>query len=376
MKRFLNDVFKHITDRLSSGAVPPKHSAVPAKIQEFKTKAECGDAEAQYRLGAYFWDDDSGHDPAEAVKWWRKAAKQNHVKAQIQLGNSYEVGVGVPENKVKAMKWWRKAAEQNTGLVLFDGEAEFSLGNAYAKGDGVAKDMSKAVKWWRKVAEQNPKHVLHSTQAQFSLGSAYAKGEGVPEDFVEAVKWLYKAAAQNHAEAQYHLGCCYYNGQGVGRDYAEAYAWFSLAAKTDSDAAKSRDLLEKEFTPEQLTNARKRTKELQSQTDAKLKKNTPSENGTNSPVIAQAEVGQSNERKPLPTTLKEIKELEKAGVKWEEIDFSQIEKEAEEFNTIFEAGFQHGLSKATSQKVCRYCGRPFSGGNICNDSPHGKCEMA
>ena len=60
---------------------------------------------------------------------------------------------------------------------------------------------------------------------------------------VEAVKWYRKAAEQGHAEAQFNLGCCYANGQGVAKDKVEAYAWFSMAAKADSDAAESRDLL-------------------------------------------------------------------------------------------------------------------------------------
>jgi hypothetical protein len=44
-----------------------------------------------------------------------------------------------------------------------------------------------------------------------------------------------------------------------------------MAAKADSDAAKSRDLLEKELTPQQFIDAQKRTKELRSQIEAKFK---------------------------------------------------------------------------------------------------------
>jgi TPR repeat protein len=84
----------------------------------------------------------------------------------------------------------------------------------------------------------------------------------VAKDYVEAVKWYRKAAEQGHTEAQFNLGYCYANGQGVGKDKVEAYAWFSMAAKADSDAAKSRDLLRKELTPQQFTDAQKRMKEL------------------------------------------------------------------------------------------------------------------
>jgi hypothetical protein len=97
----------------------------------------------------------------------------------------------------------------------------------------------------------------------------------VAKDYVEAVKWYRKAAEQGHAEAQYNLGCGYANGQGVGKDIVEAYAWFSMAAKADSDATERRNLLRKELTPKQFTDAQKRTKELRWQIAAKSKPSTP-----------------------------------------------------------------------------------------------------
>jgi TPR repeat protein len=57
----------------------------------------------------------------------------------------------------------------------------------------------------------------------------------------------------------------------VAKDKVEAYAWFSMAAKADSDAAESRNLLRKELTPKQFTDAQKRMKELRWQIAAKSK---------------------------------------------------------------------------------------------------------
>ena len=94
------------------------------------------------------------------------------------------------------------------------------------------------------------------------------------KDYVEAVKWYRQAAEQGHAEAQYNLGCGYANGQGVARDKVEAYAWFSMAAKADADAAERRNLLRKELTPKQFTDAQKRMKVLRWQIAAKSKPST------------------------------------------------------------------------------------------------------
>ena len=41
-----------------------------------------------------------------------KAAEQGDVDAQNYLGWMYFHGSGVPENKVEAVKWYRKAAKQ------------------------------------------------------------------------------------------------------------------------------------------------------------------------------------------------------------------------------------------------------------------------
>ena len=146
-----------------------------------------------------------------------------------------------------------------------DAEAQFNLGFCYDDGRGVAKNAREAVKWYRKAAEQN------YAPAQSNLGYCYDNGRGVEQDAEEATNWYRKAAEQGHPEAQSNLGYCYANGQGVEKDIAEAYAWFSIAAKADPDAAESRDLLRKGLTPQQFTDAQKRTKQLRLQIAARPK---------------------------------------------------------------------------------------------------------
>jgi hypothetical protein len=51
----------------------------------------------------------------------------------------------------------------------------------------------------------------------------------------------------------------------------EAYAWLNLAARTNERAAVVRDDLEKKMSPQQIVDAKKRTKELRAQIEAKLK---------------------------------------------------------------------------------------------------------
>ena len=79
-------------------------------IEEFRAKAEQGDAQAQFNLG-FCYDNGMGvvKDEAEAVKWYRKAAEQGDAKAQVHLGIWYDDGTGVVKDETKAAKGYRKA---------------------------------------------------------------------------------------------------------------------------------------------------------------------------------------------------------------------------------------------------------------------------
>ena len=192
----------------------------PLKFADIKAKAETGDREAEYQLGIrYYKGNGVGKDFAEAVKWFRKAAKQGFAQAQAVLGWCYFRGYGVAKDEVEAVQWYRKAAEQNHA------DAQHNLGVSYATGQGVAKDYVEAVKWFRKAADQN------LAEGQYKLGACYYNGNGMAKDYVEAVKWFRKAADQNYAQAQYTLGICYAKGQGVSKDGTEAIASFRKAAE-------------------------------------------------------------------------------------------------------------------------------------------------
>ncbi len=49
-------------------------------------------------------------DQAQGIAWIRKAAAQNHVDAQQELGYIYATGDGVKQDDVQAAAWFRKAA--------------------------------------------------------------------------------------------------------------------------------------------------------------------------------------------------------------------------------------------------------------------------
>ena len=105
-----------------------------SSIAEMRAKAEKGDAAAQYELGRiYATGRDVATNDVEAMKWFRKAAEQNHAPAR----KGYWINVEAIRNDPKGAealrdwynseypgkekpKWWD---EMNTKLKLLTNKA-------------------------------------------------------------------------------------------------------------------------------------------------------------------------------------------------------------------------------------------------------------
>jgi len=78
----------------------------PKALDELRTLAERGDADAQWNLGArYHAGDGVPQDDAQAVQWFLRAAEQGHVDSQATLGAYYWAGRGVHEDLSQAYFW-------------------------------------------------------------------------------------------------------------------------------------------------------------------------------------------------------------------------------------------------------------------------------
>jgi hypothetical protein len=81
-------------------------------------------------------------------------------------------------------------------------------------------------------------------------------------DYPAALRLIRPLAEQGDATAQYNLGVFYDNGLGVPKDRVSAYVWFDLsAAQGKAGAATFRDLIARYMTPEQISEAQKRSRE-------------------------------------------------------------------------------------------------------------------
>lgn len=73
-----------------------------------RSQAEAGRARSQTQLADFYL---TLADYTNAVAWYRKAATQNHVPAQLSLAGCLLVGRGVDRNPQSAAQWLRRAAD-------------------------------------------------------------------------------------------------------------------------------------------------------------------------------------------------------------------------------------------------------------------------
>ncbi|MDB5744421.1 MAG: msfA [Polaromonas sp.] len=177
-------------------------------------------------------------DYATALKELTPLAEKGNAQAQYRLGKIFNLGAGLPPNKMEAAKWIQMAAQQ--GLA----EAQGTMGYLYLVGEGVVQNNELAVKWTRKAAEQG------DATAQFNLSTMHSEKFGIKKNPAESLKWLRKAADQRHVQAMNTLGALYEKGQaGVKQNPVLAYMLFDASAeKGDSAAAARQKALEKNMS--------------------------------------------------------------------------------------------------------------------------------
>ena len=153
------------------------------KINALRADAEKGSAKAQFALGEVydgrqvFPPPVIARDYAEALKWYRMAAEQGDIEAEIALAWMHHFGHGTVQDDAEAMRWLRKAASQG------DAGAAASVAKMHLLGWGVKQDSSEAVRWYRMSVEGG------NMQAGVELGDIYEFGRGVKQDYVQAQMW-------------------------------------------------------------------------------------------------------------------------------------------------------------------------------------------
>ena len=142
-------------------------------------------------------------------KYYRTISNKNS-NTKFILGKLFNCGLGTEKNYEKAEFWYLKAAEQNNV------SAQNNLGYLYEE----MEEYMKAEFWYLQAAEQN------NVDAQNNLGTFYEDGD----DFQKAEVWYLKAAEQNDAIAQNNLGSLY---ECLKKDYEKALFWYEKASSDE-----------------------------------------------------------------------------------------------------------------------------------------------
>ena len=125
-----------------------------------------------------------------AFNEFQSLAEAGNAEAQNKIGMMYQRGIGIPQDPAEALKWYRRAADD--GYTF----AQYNLGAMYQKGICIQQDSPEALKWYRRAAEQGV------TEAQYNLGIMYFSGDGIPKDIMQAYTWIDVAALGGNERAQ------------------------------------------------------------------------------------------------------------------------------------------------------------------------------
>jgi len=122
-----------------------------------------------------------------------RLATQGNPEAQFKVGEMYETGFGVEQDKKEAIYWTTRSANQKYEtarfkLLYWDLEKRGLSGKNKTKLDGL-----------NQMAKQG------NAQAQYYLGKMYAHGVGINKNLDVAIDWLNKAASVGVLEAELEL---------------------------------------------------------------------------------------------------------------------------------------------------------------------------
>lgn len=170
------------------------------RFWKLKSKAEKGDAEAQYQL-AKCYDEGNGtkKDLYKAFDWFEKAANNGHLGSRCAVGMCYEYGDGVQKNPSKAFMHYSIAAEDRSG------KGKFYLASCYFSGIGTSINLPRAFKLFVKAAElgfEDADKFLNAVYQRTNIAGDLFHGKPLPSNPREALILLANAAEQGDDYAQ------------------------------------------------------------------------------------------------------------------------------------------------------------------------------
>ena len=168
-------------------------------------------------------------NPAEAAKWYQRAAERGIPEAQFQYALMLIDGTYVKKDRKEAHALMQAAAEAGSTL------AQFNFAQLLVEEDSGDAGLARAAPYYERAAEAG------LPDAQYAMAQFYANGVGgKAKDDVKARTLLLQAARQNYDTAQIDLGQWLIEGRGGERDLKAGFQWTKRAADGGNVAAQNR----------------------------------------------------------------------------------------------------------------------------------------
>eukprot|EP00930_Biecheleria_cincta_P095727 TRINITY_DN87663_c0_g1_i1.p1 TRINITY_DN87663_c0_g1~~TRINITY_DN87663_c0_g1_i1.p1 ORF type:complete len:310 (+),score=87.22 TRINITY_DN87663_c0_g1_i1:95-1024(+) len=225
-------------------------TAASSDLEQLRSAARAGDAQAQLQLGMEYFHGSRRTlaKPAEAMHWLNSAADAGNTEAMVFLAKLLRVGSKEMDRDLHRSFQLSKQAAAKGHAEGMDLLAEAYFNNMEVGYLSKKKRDQLAVKWLKKAATKD------AFRAQVQLADAYREGKLVERDGERAVKWYLKAAAnadklsqssrtvspeatQMIQKVHMTLGQMFYKGHGAKKNATAALEHLSRAADLGSQPA-------------------------------------------------------------------------------------------------------------------------------------------
>lgn len=201
------------------------------ELRSLEQAAAAGEPEAQFQLGNRYSEGNGVTlDRGMAVAWWRQAAEQGHLMADVNLGILYRMGYieHIPVDWKRVGQVFLEKA--NAGVTFYNPimrqvDYQMILAGCYRNACGVPWDPQKAVYWFTKVAERG------DNGAMYYIAEMLKGDRGLPRDEAKVFYWIEKSAQNGGFQAQVELAKMYLDGKGAPRNPEAAAYWAHRAAE-------------------------------------------------------------------------------------------------------------------------------------------------
>jgi TPR repeat protein len=259
--------YRQAADQGDAAALAALARLLPAGKPEWmsyvRRSANAGNADGQYQLGQYLATPGTSQDLAESGEWFKKAAIQGHVGAQVasalqlldrrsekadrKAGIVFLKNAAAIKDPVASFLLGRELLQAEkanpdaargllrAAAIAGHREAQYLYGGLLAESKTEA-DRRAATEWLDKA--QQAGHVASMNR----LGELLRDHVADQQQLAKARELFLRAAEQGNTDAMYNLALMQNHGQGGARDTFTALKWFSRAA--DENHEKAAEVLE------------------------------------------------------------------------------------------------------------------------------------